>query len=140
MSQKLSSCTECVHTGVNIKNMLDRPQKLRRGHIYLVHCIRSGGFVRGQLSMNSIRPNLCSMLVDLKQDLAKGLHDTTVTKADMCDTVNTRICELVKQIISTPYCNNFCFDIDKPPELDEFDRVALQAMETSDDLSTVVEP
>lgn len=78
--------------------------------------------------------NLCSMLVQLKRDIAVNRDDTQVLKNDVCDMVDSRICELVKQIISTPYCNNFCFDIDKPPELDRFDRVALHNMEASDDV------
>ena len=78
--------------------------------------------------------NLCSMLVDLQRDIATVRLDNLVLKNDLCDMVDKRVCELVKQIISTPYCNNFCFDIDKPPESDQFDRMALQYMETSDDV------
>lgn len=78
--------------------------------------------------------NLCSMLVDLKRDIYNSRQDTAIQKHDICDMIDARICELVKQIISAPYHNNFCFEIDKPPELDSFDRVALQYMETSDDV------
>ena len=69
--------------------------------------------------------NLCSMLVELKRGIGFSRQDVQVLKHDVCDMIDARICELVKQIISTPYCNNFCFDIDKPPELDKFDRAAL---------------
>jgi hypothetical protein len=78
--------------------------------------------------------NLCSLLVELKRDVFNSRQDAAILKHDVCDMVDARICELVKQVISTPYSNNFCFEIDKPPELDSFDRVALQYMETSDDV------
>jgi 23S rRNA C2498 (ribose-2'-O)-methylase RlmM len=78
--------------------------------------------------------NLCSLLVELKRDVSNSRLDAAILKHDVCDMVDARICELVKQVISTPYCNNFCFEIDKPPEQDSFDRVALQYMETSDDV------
>jgi hypothetical protein len=87
-----------------------------------------------RLRVMPTQANLCSMLVDLKRDIGASRQDVQVLKHDVCDMIDTRICELVKQIISTPYCNNFCFDIDKPAELDKFDRAALLAMEMSDDV------
>ena len=74
------------------------------------------------------------MLVDLKRDIAASRDDDVVQKHDVCDMVDSRVCQLVKQLISTPYCTNVSFDIDKPPELDQFDRVALGCMEMSDDV------
>ena len=77
--------------------------------------------------------NLCSMLVDMKRDVNVARVDVSLEKNDVCDVVEARICLIIKQLISTPYCNNFSFDIDKPAELDAFDRAALFAMECSDD-------
>ena len=81
------------------------------------------------------RANLCSMLVELKREISCSRCDGNVLKDDVCDIVDSRISQLVKQLISTPYCNNFSFDIDKPPECDSFDRVALFQMEGSDDFN-----
>ena len=78
------------------------------------------------------RANLCSMLVELKRDILQQRLDECVQKEDLCDVVDSRISQIVKQLISTPYCNNFSFDIDKPAEVDIFDRAALLNMETSD--------
>ena len=78
------------------------------------------------------RANLCSMLVELKRDILQQRLDECVQKEDLCDVVDSRISQIVKQLISTPYCNNFSFDIDKPSETDLFDRAALLNMETSD--------
>jgi hypothetical protein len=78
--------------------------------------------------------NLCSMLVDLKREVYVYRQDVHAEKTDLCDVVDARISQIVKQLISTPYCNNFSFNIDKPPELDTFDRVALEQMEASDDV------
>ena len=80
------------------------------------------------------RANLCSMLVELKRDILYNRKDESVKKNDICDVVDTRISLIVKQLISTPYCINFSFDIDKPAETDSFDRVALFQMEVSDDI------
>ena len=74
------------------------------------------------------------MLVELKRDMLVHRFDESVLKPDVCDVVDSRISQIVKQLISTPYCNNFSFDIDKPPECDAFDRVALSQMEVSDDV------
>jgi hypothetical protein len=74
------------------------------------------------------------MLVDLKREVYVYRLDVHAEKTDLCDVVDARISQIVKQLISTPYCNNFSFDIDKPPELDTFDRVALEQMEASDDV------
>ena len=79
--------------------------------------------------------NLCSMLVELKRDIFCNRSDEYVMKDDVCDIVDSRISQIVKQLISTPYCNNFSFDIDQPPECDSFDRVALLQMEGSDDIN-----
>lgn len=76
--------------------------------------------------------NLCSMLVELKREVLVGKDDDHTTKNDLCEVVDARLCQIVKQLISSPYCNNFSFEIDKPPELDSFDRMALQQMEDSD--------
>jgi hypothetical protein len=76
--------------------------------------------------------NLCSMLVQLKQDLVAQNADPLVTKKDVCDLVDTRISQLVMQLISVPYSTNFSFSIDKPSEQDSFDREALFAMEACD--------
>ena len=81
--------------------------------------------------------NLCSMLVEMKLDMAMHRADVNADKNNICDVVDTRISQIIKQLISTPYCNNFCFDIDKPSELDSFDRAALTQMETSDDVGDV---
>ena len=81
------------------------------------------------------RANLCSMLVELKREVFVNRSDENVLKHDMCDIVDSRISQIVKQLISTPYCNNFSFEIDKPPECDSFDRVALLQMESSDDVN-----
>lgn len=78
--------------------------------------------------------NLCSMLVDMKRDVSVACDDPHTNKKDLCDMVDLRISQMVKQLISSPYCNNFSFDIDKPPELDNFDRAALFQMEASDDV------
>jgi len=78
--------------------------------------------------------NLCSMLVQLKQDLVIHELDESAKKKDVCDMVDARISQLVKQLLSTPYCTNFSFDIDRPHEQDKFDRAALYAMEASDDI------
>jgi hypothetical protein len=80
--------------------------------------------------------NFCSLLVEFKREILVIRMDENVQKDDLCDIVDTRIAQIVKQIISTPYCNNFCFDIDKPPELDVFDRAALHHMEQIDTVST----
>jgi hypothetical protein len=77
------------------------------------------------------------MLVELKQDMLVHRMDDSVLKTDVCDVVDSRISQIVKQLISTPYCNNFSFDIDKPAESDAFDRVALFQMEASDDVAMV---
>jgi hypothetical protein len=79
--------------------------------------------------------NLCSMLVQLKQDLLSHELDEHVKKKDVCDMVDARISQLVKQLINAPYCTNFSFDIDRPHEQDKFDRAALYAMEVSDDVA-----
>ena len=78
------------------------------------------------------RANLCSMLVELKRDILQQKLDECVSKKDVCDVVDSRISQMAKQLISSPYCNNFSFDIDKPPESDSFDRAALSQMETFD--------
>ena len=78
--------------------------------------------------------NLCSMLVEMKRDISVHRADPHAEKNDVCDVVDTRISQIIKQLISTPYCNNFCSDVDKPPELDPFDRAALYQMENSDDV------
>ena len=80
------------------------------------------------------RANLCSMLIDLKREILVHRVDTSVLKHDVCDVVDSRISQIVKQLISTPYCNNFSFDIDQPAESDAFDLVALFQMEVSDDV------
>ena len=80
------------------------------------------------------RANLCSMLVELKHEMSVLKIEEGVKKNDVCDVVDSRISQIVKQLISSPYCNNFSFDIDKPPESDVFDRVALYQMESSDDV------
>ena len=79
-----------------------------------------------------MRANICSMLVQLKRDILEQRMDEGVHKTDICDEVDSRISQLVKQLISTPYCSNFSFDIDKPTECDKFDRAALFQMESSD--------
>ena len=84
-----------------------------------------------------VQANLCSMLVEMKREVSVHREDPTAEKNDVCDVVDTRISQIIKQLISTPYCNNFCFDIDKPPELDAFDRAALHQMEASDDVGGV---
>ena len=78
--------------------------------------------------------NMCSMLVDMKREVSVHREDSTAQKNDVCDMIDTRISLIIQQLISTPYYNNFCFDIDKPPELDSFDRAALYQMEASDDV------
>ena len=83
------------------------------------------------------RANLCSMLVELKREIFVIRMDESILKTDLCDVVDSRISQIVKQLISAPYCNNFSFDIDKPVELDSFDRVALFQTEASDDVDTV---
>jgi hypothetical protein len=72
------------------------------------------------------------MLVDMKRTMEAISVDENVTKSDACDAAILRVSQIVKQLISSPYCNNFCFEIDKPPESDAFDRVALLQMEQSD--------
>ena len=81
-----------------------------------------------------VQTNLCSMLVEMKRDMVVHRADVNADKNDICDVVDTRISQIIRQLISSPYCNNFCFDIDKPPESDSFDRAALYQMETSDDV------
>ena len=81
------------------------------------------------------RSNLCSMLVELKRDILTNRLDSNVFKDDVCDIVDSRISQLVKQLISTPYCTNFSFNIDTPSESDNFDRVALLVMEGADDVN-----
>ena len=80
-----------------------------------------------------VQVNLCSMLVDMKREMSVYRIDVNTDKNDVCDVVDTRI----SQLISSPYCNNFCFDIDQPPELNSFDRAALYQMEMSDDVGDV---
>jgi hypothetical protein len=75
------------------------------------------------------------MLVELKREILVNRSEENVMKDDVCDIVDSRISQIVKQLISTPYCNNFSFEIDKPPESDSFDRVALLQMESSDDVN-----
>ena len=53
------------------------------------------------------RANLCSMLVELKRDIEQQKIDECVTKKDVCDVVDSRISQMAKQLISSPYCNNF---------------------------------
>jgi hypothetical protein len=79
--------------------------------------------------------NLCSMLVQLKQDLVSQELDEHVKKKDVCDMVDARIGQLVKQLLNAPYSTNFSFDIDRPHEQDKFDRAALYTMEVSDDVA-----
>ena len=81
------------------------------------------------------RMNLCSMLVELKRDILSNRLDCNVAKDDVCDIVDSRISQIVKQLISTPYCTNFSFNIDTPVECDNFDRVALLVMESADDVN-----
>jgi hypothetical protein len=76
------------------------------------------------------RANLCSMLVELKREVLVNRSDENVLKHDMCDIVDSRISQIVKQLISTPYCNNFSFEIDKPPECDSFDRVFTSSLDS----------
>ncbi len=84
-----------------------------------------------------VQVNLCSMLVDMKREMSTYRIDVNTDKNDVCDVVDTRISQIIKQLISSPYCNNFCFDIDQPPELDSFDRAALHQMEMSDDVGDI---
>jgi hypothetical protein len=77
--------------------------------------------------------NLCSMLVEMKHDIKVSRLDTHVDKNDLCDVMDSRIAQIIKQLISAPYCTNFSFEIDKPAEVDSFDRAALYQMEASDD-------
>ena len=96
--------------------------------------------LEGCVSVERVMPtkvNLCSMLVEMKRDILVHRADPNAEKNDVCDVVDTRIAQIIKQLISAPYCNNFCFDIDKPPELDSFDRAALYQMETSDDVGDI---
>ena len=76
--------------------------------------------------------NLCTMLVQLKRDIEMQSTNVDCTKQDMGDMVDNRISEILKQLISTPYCHNFSFNIDIPPECDMFDRKALYDMELCD--------
>ena len=76
--------------------------------------------------------NLCSLIVALKYDVSVLREDDHACKVDVCDAVDSRISHIVKQIICAPYCNNFSFKLDKPPEIDAFDRTALHQMEMSD--------
>jgi hypothetical protein len=85
-----------------------------------------------------VQANICSLLVDLKREILVIRTDDSVKKDDLCDVVDARISQLVKQVIYTPYCNNFSFDIDKPAEFDVFDRAALFQMEQSDAVSTTI--
>lgn len=78
--------------------------------------------------------NICSLLVSLKREIEVSKEDDTMAKEDVCDVVLARIVQIVKQLISAPYANNFSFEIDKPPELDRFDRAALHQLEMSDDV------
>jgi hypothetical protein len=77
------------------------------------------------------------MLIDMKREVHVSRHDGNVEKNDICDMIDARISQVVKQLISAPYCNNFSFDIDKPHEVDNFDRMALMQMEISDDVEVV---
>jgi hypothetical protein len=76
--------------------------------------------------------NMCTMLVQLKYDIKTQSTNPNCTKQDICDMVDNRISEIAKQLISTPYCHNFSFNIDVPPESDMFDRKALYDMELCD--------
>jgi hypothetical protein len=78
--------------------------------------------------------NMCSMLVELNREVVVWKHDDTIEKDDVCNMVKARVVQIVRQLIATPYANNLCFDLDKPPELDQFDRAALHQMEMSDDV------
>jgi hypothetical protein len=78
--------------------------------------------------------NLCSLLVALKREIYVSKEDETMTKDDVCEVVQARIVQIMKQLISAPYATNFCFEIDKPPELDSFDRAALHQAEMYDDV------
>jgi hypothetical protein len=82
-----------------------------------------------------VQSNLCSMLVNMKHDVVVCQRDVNTTKGDLCEMVDARIGQIILQLISTPYCSNFSFEIDKPSELDAFDRAALQQMEASDDFA-----
>jgi choline kinase len=81
------------------------------------------------------RANLCSMLVEMKRAMDVSRDDEHMSKSDVCDVAILRISQITQQLISAPYCNNFCFEIDKPPELDNFDRAALHHMEQSDSVA-----
>jgi hypothetical protein len=76
--------------------------------------------------------NLCSLLIEMKRTMETSRDDATLTKSDVCDAAIMRVSQIVKQLISSPYCTNFCFEIDKPPESDLFDRTALLQMEQCD--------
>lgn len=76
--------------------------------------------------------NLCSLLVALKHEVSVLLKDDAASKNDVCDAVDSRISHIVQQLLCAPYYNNFSFEIDKPPEVDLFDRAALYQMEMSD--------
>jgi hypothetical protein len=75
------------------------------------------------------------MLVDLKWEVSTARLDDNMAKNDLCDIVDARITQIIKQFISAPYCNNFSFEIDRPPEQDQFDRAALLHMEMCDERS-----
>ena len=77
--------------------------------------------------------NLCTLLVALKHEVSVLREDDVALKTDVCDAVDARISNIVQQLLCAPYCNNFSFEIDKPPEVDLFDRAALYQMEMSDE-------
>jgi hypothetical protein len=77
--------------------------------------------------------NLCSLIVALKYQVHVLKEDDAASKTDVCEAVDARISHIVKQLLCAPYCSNFSFEIDQPPEVDLFDRAALHQLEMSDE-------
>lgn len=76
--------------------------------------------------------NCFTILIELKQYISQLREDDAVQKQDVCDVVDSRISLLVQSMITSPYCNNFCFDLNCVPETSDFARMALLQMEEHD--------
>jgi predicted PP-loop superfamily ATPase len=59
--------------------------------------------------------NICTLLVKLHEyvENEKEIPDTVSVKADLCDNINSKITEIIQQVLCMPYTTNFNLRIDK---------------------------
>jgi len=61
--------------------------------------------------------NLCVLLIQLYNfiEQQKKVPDSTQTKYDLCDSMNTRVSNIIKRVLCTPYTTNFHLPIGTEP-------------------------